>query len=165
MNYIQAKVGPTVAKLGHGEAMRLKWISQDKTHVARNAANVEDTVRTLVKKVKDGAALTPDELNTLKRRRMTQIKYVGVFTVCDCINTAFYSVVKTYKVTKGPKYTPTFKKVATDLTAAMISSYVLATASCIATNIVVADHGKKRFSSHITLTLWAHQLLEDICIH
>ena len=35
-----------------------------------------------------------------------------------------YSKTVTYEVTKGANYKPTFKKVATDLTAAMLSSYV-----------------------------------------
>jgi phenylalanyl-tRNA synthetase alpha chain len=95
---------PDVAKLGHGEAMRLKWIAQDKAGIFRNVASVEDTTRDILGKVKDNT-ISEEELNILKRRRMAQV-----------------NTIKTYKVTKGPKYTPTFEKVATDITSAMLAS-------------------------------------------
>jgi len=102
---LDEKLGPLVSKLGHGEAMRLKWIRQDKTTLYRLVKEVEDTVRNSLAKVRENKEVTEDELNVLKRRRMAQV-----------------NTIKTYKVTKGTKYSPTFKKVATDITSAMIAS-------------------------------------------
>lgn len=103
---LDEKLPALVAKLGHGEAMKLKWIAQDKSGtITRKVDKVEDPVRSALQKVKDNQEPTKDELNNLKRRRMAQV-----------------NTIKTYQVTKGPKYSPTFKKVATDITAAMIAS-------------------------------------------
>jgi len=102
---LDAKVGAKIGKLGHGEAMRLKWIRQDKTGIFRNAEKVEDTVIPLLTAVRDRTAISDKDLEFLGKRQMIQI-----------------TKTVTYAVSKGPNYKPTFKKVATDLTSAMLAS-------------------------------------------
>jgi len=102
---LDEKVGANLAKLGHAQAMKFKWIKQDKATISRLVDKAEDSVRPLLEKVKANQGLTEDEKKTLQGRRMIQ-----------------ENTIKTYKVVKGPKYSPTFKKVATDITSAMLAS-------------------------------------------
>ncbi|KAH7638770.1 phenylalanine-trna ligase alpha subunit b-like protein [Dermatophagoides farinae] len=99
-----------VARLGFAKAMSNKWITLDKSSgkpmVKRNASNVKDEIRVLLKLVQSGAAtkLNDAQRNDLKKRKLIQ-----------------EIVEKSYDVHRGSNFQTTIEKPETDLNAEMIA--------------------------------------------
>ncbi|KAK4491397.1 hypothetical protein RD792_002141 [Penstemon davidsonii] len=96
---LQKKLKPTVYQIGCQQAIKNKWIEMGKSQVSRKLQHVDDRVRDALIQIQNGEAVSPDDINALKRRKLITSQ-----------------IWKGYSVTKGPKYAPKRKKVATDLT-------------------------------------------------
>jgi phenylalanyl-tRNA synthetase alpha chain len=106
---LEAAVGAAVLKVGQGACMKNKWIRLDKADgkIYRNVDAVADAVTELLRRIEqaDGAlsAVTADEANALKRRKLVEIR-----------------TRKSYTITKGPNFSVQRKKQATGLTKEML---------------------------------------------
>ncbi|KAI3445570.1 hypothetical protein Pfo_002235 [Paulownia fortunei] len=96
---LQEKLESSIYKIGCTQAIKNKWIEMGKSEVSRKVQHVDDRVRDLLIQIQNGEAVSAQDIDALKRRKL--------------INSQIW---KGYTVKKGPKYTTTRKKVATDLT-------------------------------------------------
>ncbi|GAV70002.1 tRNA-synt_2d domain-containing protein [Cephalotus follicularis] len=89
---------PTVCKIGRSQAARNQWVVLGK-QISRKVQHVDDKVKNLLIRIKDGQAVDQNDIQTLKARKLiSPQKWQG------------------YSVKKGPSYAPKRKKAATDLT-------------------------------------------------
>ncbi|PWA58998.1 phenylalanyl-tRNA synthetase [Artemisia annua] len=102
---LQKKVGDSVFKIGCQQANKNKWVEMGKTQVSRKVEHVDDNVKAMLVKIKDGEALNQEDIDALKRRKLISPQ-----------------TWKGYSVIKGPDYAPKRKKPATDLTRENLSS-------------------------------------------
>ncbi|KAE9006731.1 Phenylalanine--tRNA ligase alpha subunit [Phytophthora rubi] len=106
---LEAAVGAATLKVGQGACMKNKWIRLDKADgkFYRNVADVQDEVTDMLRRVEaaDGAlsAVTKDEANALKRRKLAEVR-----------------TRKSYTLTKGVNFALQRKKQATGLTKEML---------------------------------------------
>lgn len=101
---LQAATGEA-GKVGFKQAMQQKWIAMDKAAglVVRKVGSVEDTTQAVLRAIHGGGAVDDKTAAALKKRKLVK-----------------QEVVRTYKVTKGPKFALQLKKAATDLTHDML---------------------------------------------
>ncbi|KAL4360743.1 hypothetical protein GQ457_04G002130 [Hibiscus cannabinus] len=95
---VQKKLDPSVFKIGCSQAGKNKWVEMGK-QVSRKVQHVEDKVKDLLIRVQTGLAISKEDINSLKARKLIVAQ-----------------TWKGYSVRKGPNYAPKRKKVATDLT-------------------------------------------------
>ncbi|GMF23890.1 unnamed protein product [Phytophthora fragariaefolia] len=106
---LEAAVGAATLKVGQGACMKNKWIRLDKADgkFYRNVDDVSDDVTDMLRRVEqaDGAldAVTKDEANTLKRRKLAEVR-----------------TRKSYALTKGANFALQRKKQAAGLTKDML---------------------------------------------
>lgn len=101
------KFGPT-AKLAFPAAMQAKWVAFDKgtQKVTRTVESITDVVATLLKEMQANPnGVSEQDKSNLKRRRMLN-----------------ELTVKSFRITKGANFKPTFKKPVADLTTEMLAS-------------------------------------------
>ncbi|PIN24593.1 Phenylalanine--tRNA ligase [Handroanthus impetiginosus] len=96
---IEDKLKASIYKIGTTQAIKNKWIEMGKSQVSRKVQHVDDRVRDLLIQIQRGEAVSTEDIDSLKRRKL--------------INSHIW---KGYSVKKGPKYAPKRKKAATDLT-------------------------------------------------
>ncbi|KAL3516743.1 hypothetical protein ACH5RR_023645 [Cinchona calisaya] len=96
---LQKKVEPSIFKIGWSQALKNKWIKMGKPNVSREVQHVEDKVKVVLLRIQNGEAISSEDIEALKKRKLiTQQMWKG------------------YSVRKGPNYAAERKKVATDLT-------------------------------------------------
>nr|XP_027106659.1 phenylalanine--tRNA ligase alpha subunit, cytoplasmic-like [Coffea arabica]XP_027113478.1 phenylalanine--tRNA ligase alpha subunit, cytoplasmic-like [Coffea arabica] len=96
---LQKKLESSIFKIGSQQAIKNKWIEMGKSQVSRKVQQVEDKIKILLLQIQNGEAVSSEDIDALKRRKLiTQ------------------QIWKGYSVRKGPKYAPKRKKAATDLT-------------------------------------------------
>ncbi|CAI9103397.1 OLC1v1001866C1 [Oldenlandia corymbosa var. corymbosa] len=96
---LQKKLEPSLFKIGLQQAIKNKWVEMGKSQLSKKVQNVEDRVKDLLVKIQNGETVGSEDIDALKRRKLiTQQAWKG------------------YSVKKGPKYAPSRKKAATDLT-------------------------------------------------
>ncbi|XP_047942327.1 phenylalanine--tRNA ligase alpha subunit, cytoplasmic-like [Salvia hispanica] len=83
---------------GWAQAMKNKWIGLADSQVSRKVEHVEDKVKDLLIQIQNGEAVGAKDIDALKRRRLISLQ-----------------IWKGFSVMKGPNYTTTRKKAATDL--------------------------------------------------
>ncbi|KAG6383582.1 hypothetical protein SASPL_156656 [Salvia splendens] len=83
---------------GWAQAMKNKWIGLEDSQVSRKVEHVEDKVKDLLIQIQNGEAVGAKDIDTLKRRKLISLQ-----------------IWKGYSLKKGPNYTATRKKAATDL--------------------------------------------------
>lgn len=96
---LENKLGKNVFKIATQQAIKNKWVEMDKQKVSRKVQLVDDKVKAMLIRVQDGEAISPEDVDALKRRKLIS-----------------QQTWKGYLVKKGPKYAPKRKKPATDLT-------------------------------------------------
>ncbi|KAG6969921.1 hypothetical protein JG688_00005102 [Phytophthora aleatoria] len=106
---LEAAVGAATHKVGQGACMKSKWIRLDKADgkFYRNVEEVKDEVTEMLRRVEqaDGAlsAVSKDEANTLKRRKLAEVR-----------------TRKSYALSKGVNFALQRKKQAAGLTKEML---------------------------------------------
>jgi phenylalanyl-tRNA synthetase alpha chain len=106
---LEQKVGQATLKVGQGACMKNRWIRLDKASglFHRNVEEVTDDVTEMLRRLeeKDGAlsAVSKDEANTLKRRKLAELR-----------------TRKSYTLTKGANFALQRKKQAAGLTKEML---------------------------------------------
>ncbi|POM63199.1 Phenylalanine-tRNA ligase, alpha subunit [Phytophthora palmivora] len=106
---LETAVGAATLKVGQGACMKNKWIRLDKADgkFYRNVDEVKDEVTEMLRRVEqaDGslAAVNKDEANTLKRRKLAEVR-----------------TRKSYALTKGANFSLQRKKQAAGLTKEML---------------------------------------------
>ncbi|KXS11477.1 phenylalanine-tRNA ligase [Gonapodya prolifera JEL478] len=98
-------VGAETAKIGQGQAFKNKWIKKDGAVLKREVESIHDKVREELQKVERGELNEGKEVADLIKRKLVVKKKST-----------------TYHVTKGPNFSTTIQRLATDLTAEMIQS-------------------------------------------
>lgn len=96
---LQRKVGGSVYNIGSSQAMKKKWVELGKLLVCRKVESVEDRVRELLIKIRDGQEVDSKDILDLKKRKLIALQSW-----------------KGYSLRKGPSYAPKRIKAATDLT-------------------------------------------------
>eukprot|EP01018_Ginkgo_biloba_P025294 Gb_38998 [translate_table: standard] len=96
---LQRKVDGTVYKIGCSQALKNKWLEVGKLLVSRKVEKVEDRVRALLIKIKEGQEVDSTDIDALKKRKLITLQ-----------------TWKGYSLRKGPNYAPKRMKAATDLT-------------------------------------------------
>ncbi|KAG8375032.1 hypothetical protein BUALT_Bualt10G0057400 [Buddleja alternifolia] len=96
---LDAKQKSAIYKIGSQQVMKNKWIEMGKSQVSRTVQHVDDRVKDLLIQIRNGEAVSAEDIDALKRRKLISSQ-----------------IWKGYSVKKGPKYAPKRKKVATDLT-------------------------------------------------
>uniref|UniRef100_A0A0D6QY65 phenylalanine--tRNA ligase n=1 Tax=Araucaria cunninghamii TaxID=56994 RepID=A0A0D6QY65_ARACU len=96
---LQRKVNGSVYKIGSSQAIKNKWVELGKLLVSRKVENVEDRVRELLIKIREGQEVDPKDVDALKKRKLIALQ-----------------TWKGYSLRKGPNYAPKRMKAATDLT-------------------------------------------------
>lgn len=98
---LQRRVDGSVYKIGSSQAMKNKWVELGKLLVSRKVGSVEDRVRELLIKIKEGDGKDVDskDIDALKKRKLITLQ-----------------TWKGYFLRKGPNYAPKRMKAATDLT-------------------------------------------------
>ncbi|KVI08535.1 Aminoacyl-tRNA synthetase, class II [Cynara cardunculus var. scolymus] len=96
---LQKKLGDSVFKIGCQQAIKNKWVEMGKSQVSRKVAHVDDNVKAMLVRINDGEAVSQEEIDALKRRKLISPQ-----------------IWKGYSVRKGPNYAPKRRKPATDLT-------------------------------------------------
>ena len=100
---------PTVGKVGFSKAIASGWIMLDKSQgkpvVKRKVEDIEDTVSDLLFKIKN---FTIDDIPDSTKQDLKKRKLI------------LENVVKSYNVSKGPKFSTKLEKLETELTAEMI---------------------------------------------
>lgn len=99
-------VGAEVAKVGQGNAFKLKWIKKDGDNLVPVATSAQDTARELLQTVQTKGSL--DDAKTLADLKKRKLVTVGK--------------VIAYNVRKGSKYSKQLVKEVTDLTADMLAN-------------------------------------------
>lgn len=103
---LQQLVGADSAKVGQGNAFKVKWIKKDGDVLVPLAKDPEDTTRKQLQRVKDTGSLEDAKLLAdFKKRKLVQT-----------------SKLIHYTVRKGPRYAKEIPVEVTDLTAEMIES-------------------------------------------
>ncbi|KAF1780454.1 Aminoacyl-tRNA synthetase, class II [Phytophthora cactorum] len=91
---LEAAVGAATLKVGQGACMKNKWIRLDKADgkFYRNVEEVKDEVTEMLRRVEqaDGAlsAVSNDEANTLKRRKLAEVRTRKSYTLSKGVNFA-----------------------------------------------------------------------------
>ncbi|KAL5701842.1 phenylalanine--tRNA ligase [Ranunculus cassubicifolius] len=96
---LEKKFDAKIFKLGWQAALRNKWFEIKKPMVKRKVDSVEDHVRDLLLQIKEEKVIGSEDINSLKRRKLIELKkWVG------------------FSVKKGPEFSLERKKLVTDLT-------------------------------------------------
>ena len=94
------------AAFGQGAALKRKWIKKDGDRFKANTDSIHDVVQEQLQMVQETRTVSdPDTLKDLKKRKLVTTQKVLSF-----------------KVSKGPKYSNTFVREKTDLTAEMLAT-------------------------------------------
>eukprot|EP00299_Pterocystis_sp_00344_P006895 c195_g1_i1.p1 GENE.c195_g1_i1~~c195_g1_i1.p1 ORF type:complete len:508 (+),score=136.16 c195_g1_i1:1-1524(+) len=106
---LNAKLGAEIAKIGMGQGLKAKWLRLDKADgkpiLFREAEQIQDELPALFDQLEKGAELDKATIDKLKTRK--------------CIAK---EVIKSFAVTKGPKFQPVFAKLHADFNMEMIAS-------------------------------------------
>ncbi|KZF24484.1 phenylalanyl-tRNA synthetase alpha chain [Xylona heveae TC161] len=106
-------VGKDNAKVGQGKAFKEGWIKKDKDLLRANTDSIKDVTQEQLKTIQQSRTHPdPKVIADLRKRKLITIQKVISF-----------------KISKGPKYTPEFQKEETDLTVEMLASGAWKTAS------------------------------------
>ncbi|KAK3432720.1 hypothetical protein EUGRSUZ_D00245 [Eucalyptus grandis] len=95
---LQKRLDPSVFKIGSAQAGKNKWVEMGK-HISRKVQHVDDKVKDMLTRIKDGQGIDADSIKALKARKLITPQ-----------------TWKGYSVKRGPNYAPKRKKAATDLT-------------------------------------------------
>ncbi|CAA6668221.1 unnamed protein product [Spirodela intermedia] len=96
---LKRKLGDGIFKIGSAQARKNGWIDIGKQGVTRKTEHIEDRVKDLLNKIKNGEAVSDGDVADVKKRKLIDRQ-----------------IWKGYSLTKGPKYTIKRKRVVTDLT-------------------------------------------------
>ncbi|KAK9988068.1 hypothetical protein SO802_028307 [Lithocarpus litseifolius] len=102
---LQIKLGPLLFKIGCAQAAKNRWVDMGGQQVTRKVQHVDDRVKDLLLKIKEGQVVDQDNIKALKARKLI---------VPQTWNG--------YSLKKGPDYAPQRKKFAADLTREMLQS-------------------------------------------
>ncbi|XP_030470434.1 phenylalanine--tRNA ligase alpha subunit, cytoplasmic-like [Syzygium oleosum] len=95
---LQKRLDPSVFKIGCAQAGKNKWVEMGK-HISRKVQHVDDKVKDMLTRIKDGQDIDADNIKALRARKLI-----------------IPQTWKGYSVKRGPNYAPKRKKAATDLT-------------------------------------------------
>ncbi|KAG1688539.1 hypothetical protein DVH05_003630 [Phytophthora capsici] len=113
---LEAAVGPATLKVGQGACMKNKWIRLDKADgkFYRSVEEVKDEVSDMLRRVEkaDGAisAVSKDEANTLKRRKLAEVRTRKSYTLTKGVNFALQRKKQAAGLTKEMLDGETWKK-------------------------------------------------------
>nr|KAJ0221892.1 hypothetical protein LSAT_V11C200073720 [Lactuca sativa] len=99
ISIVELKLGDSIFAIGSRQANRNKWLEMGKSQVSRKVEHVDDNVKAMLVKIKDGETLNKEDITALKGRKLISPQ-----------------IWKGYSVKKGPNYAPKRRKPATDLT-------------------------------------------------
>ncbi|KAF5193112.1 Phenylalanine--trna ligase alpha subunit like [Thalictrum thalictroides] len=71
---LQQKFDPLVYKIGCQAAVKNKWLEMGRQQVLRKIQTVEDSVKDLLLQIKDGQVISSEDINSLKRRKLIELK-------------------------------------------------------------------------------------------
>ncbi|CAK7329704.1 unnamed protein product [Dovyalis caffra] len=95
---LQKLVDPAVFKIGCSQAAKNKWVQMG-NQISRKVQHVEDRIKDLLLRIRDGQEIGTEDKNSLKARKLIAIQ-----------------TWKGYSVRRGPDYAPIRRRTATDLT-------------------------------------------------
>lgn len=109
----QDEVGAESAKIGQGNAFKLKWVKKEGDMLVPSATDVEDTTRKVLQAINETKSLSDQKLlkELQKRKHVTTSKVI------------------TYQVEKGSKFAKQIPVEVTDLTADMLATGAWKTAN------------------------------------
>ncbi|GJV01933.1 phenylalanine--tRNA ligase alpha subunit, cytoplasmic [Tanacetum coccineum] len=96
---LQKKLGDSIFKIGRQHANKNKWVEMGKSQASRKVEHIDDNVKDMLVRIKNGEALNQEDFDALKRRKLISLQ-----------------LWKGYSVKKGPDYALKRTKLTTDLT-------------------------------------------------
>eukprot|EP01119_Soliformovum_irregulare_P001986 TRINITY_DN11_c0_g1_i1.p1 TRINITY_DN11_c0_g1~~TRINITY_DN11_c0_g1_i1.p1 ORF type:complete len:496 (-),score=141.12 TRINITY_DN11_c0_g1_i1:58-1545(-) len=94
-------------KIGLGNAMKLKWVTMDKAtnKIIKTQQSIVDEVQNQLKEIESNTDVPEATVTALKKRKLVTT-----------------GILKTFKITKGPKFALELQKAEPDLTSAMLQT-------------------------------------------
>lgn len=99
----KSKVPSDVFKFGFSNGMKKKWFNLQDGNIVRTAENVEDADRLALQAIQNGAEVTKEQTDSLKKRKLIS-----------------QDVKKSFNISKGEQYKTERKKKVAELTSDMI---------------------------------------------